>query len=190
MIGYAICASFCTHSASLSLLEKIVESGEDVVPIISERCVATDTRFGKAKDLLARTEEICSRRAVLTVEEAEHFGSIAPLEYLIISPCTGNSLAKLANGISDGVVTMAAKAHLRCDRPLLISLASNDAMSQNLKNISTLLERKSVYFVPMLQDDPVKKPHSLVASSSMLLESYEAMKNGKQLRPLFLAANK
>ncbi len=186
MVGYAFCASFCTHSASVKILERLVSMGEDVVPIISERSAVTDTRFGKAQDFLTRVEDICSRRAVLTVEEAEHFGAVAPLDALVISPCTGNTLAKIACGISDSVVSLAAKAHLRCDRPLLISLASNDAMSQNLKNIAAMLTRKSVYFVPLVQDDPQKKPHSLVADTSLFFESYDAMRNSRQLRPLFL----
>jgi dipicolinate synthase subunit B len=109
-----------------------------------------------------------------------------PLEYLIIAPCTGNTLAKIANGITDTAVTMAAKAHLRCDRPLLIALASNDAMSQNLGNVSRLLTRKSVFFTPMLQDDPSGKPHSLVADFSKIKDAFEKMKSGVQIRPLFI----
>ncbi|MBQ7332746.1 MAG: dipicolinate synthase subunit B [Clostridia bacterium] len=186
MIGYAFCGSFCTLESSLRTLEKIKLCGEEIIPIMSERCAATDTRFGKAEYFISRAEAICGNKTVRTVEEAERFGSIAPLDYLIISPCTGNTLAKLAAGITDGVVTMAAKAHLRCDRPLLIALSTNDAMSQNLKNIGTLLSRKSVYFAPMLQDDPQKKPHSLVAREELIKEAYLAMKNNRQLRPIFL----
>lgn len=187
MIAYALCASFCTLSSSLGALEALCRAGEDVVPVISEKILAYDTRFGKGADFLKRAEEICSKRAVTSIAEAEKFGSITPLEYMIISPCTGNTLAKLANGITDSAVTMAAKAHLRCDRPLLISLASNDALSQNLKNVAALLSRKSVYFVPMLQDDPDGKPHSLVADPKIVPDAFSAMKKGKQLRPVFLA---
>ena len=186
MIGYAVCASFCTLESSCRALLEIKESGEEIVPIISERCAETDTRFGKASDFIARIEKICGRKCVTTIVEAEKFGSIAPLDYLVISPCTGNTLAKLASGITDGVVTMAAKAHLRCDRPLLLALSTNDAMSQNLKNIGALLSRKSVYFVPMRQDDPMGKPHSLVTESSKIKEAFWAMKKGEQIRPLFL----
>ena len=118
--------------------------------------------------------------------EAEPLGPSMPLEALIIAPCTGNTLAKMAHGITDTAVTMAAKAHLRCDRPLLIALATNDAMSQNLGNIGALLNRKSVYFVPMKQDSPKKKPHSLVADFSRLEESFYEMKHDAQIRPLFL----
>ena len=187
MIGYAMCASFCTLKSSVKILEEIRGTGEEIVPILSEKCAATDTRFGKASDLVQRVENICGRKIVSDIVEAEKFGSLIPLDYLIISPCTGNTLAKLASVITDGVVTMAAKAHLRCDRPLLIALATNDAMSQNLKNIATLLSRKSVYFTPMRQDDPQGKPHSLVADAEKIKEAVSAMKKSEQLRPLFLS---
>ena len=166
MRGFAMCGSFCNFKSAFEQLEMLVTNGEDVVPIMSYNVCSTDTRFGKASDFIARIEKICGRKCVTTIVEAEKFGSIAPLDYLVISPCTGNTLAKLASGITDGVVTMAAKAHLRCDRPLLLALSTNDAMSQNLKNIGALLSRKSVYFVPMRQDDPMGKPHSLVTESS------------------------
>jgi dipicolinate synthase subunit B len=119
--------------------------------------------------------------------DAEPLGPATPLDALIISPCTGNTLAKIAAGITDSTVTMAAKAHLRCDRPLLISLASNDSLSANLKNIARLLTRKQVYFVPMKQDDPIKKPYSLVADFDLLPDCLDAALASKQLRPLFLS---
>lgn len=186
MIGYAMCASFCTLSSSVKTLEKLKASGEEIIPIMSEACAKTDTRFGKACDFIERVEAICGNKLVTSIVEAEKFGAIAPLDYLVISPCTGNTLAKLASGITDGAVTMAAKAHLRCDRPLLIALSTNDAMSQNLKNIGTLLLRKSVYFAPMRQDDPRGKPYSLVSSEGEILRAFSAMKNGEQIRPLFI----
>ena len=132
----------------------------------------------------ART--ICAKRAITTVVEAETLGPATPLEALIICPCTGNTLAKLACGISDGTVTLAAKAHMRQSRPTLIALASNDAMSANLGNLSALLMRKNVFFVPMRQDAPREKPHSLVADFSLVSPALRAMREGKQLRPLFL----
>ncbi len=185
MIGYAFCGSFCTHAASLAELDRLVRAGADVVPFVSERVYSTDTRFGKAVDLIKKIESICKRPPIHTVEGAEPYGPTR-LEYLVISPCTGNTLAKIANGITDGAVTMAAKAHLRCDGRLLIALASNDAMSQNLKNVAALLQRKGVYFVPMAQDEPIKKPHSLVADFKRIPECIEAMQRGEQKRPLFL----
>ena len=187
MIGYAFCGSFCTLSASLATLERLIESGYEIQPIVSERTYSTDTRFWLASELVSRVEELCARPVIHTIADAEPLGPRTPLDALIIAPCTGNTLAKLAQGITDSAVTMAAKAHLRQDRPLLIALASNDAMSQNLGNLSTLLSRKSVYFVPMLQDDPRSKPHSLVADFSLLPQTFDAMQKGEQLRPLFLS---
>ena len=186
MIGYAICGSFCTFSASLSALKKLVEQGEDVQPIMSERAYSTDTRFWLCDEFKKEVEKLTGRKIIHTIADAEPLGPKTPLDALIIAPCTGNTLAKMANGITDSAVTMAAKAHLRCDRPLLIALATNDGMSQNLCNIARLLTRRSVYFAPMLQDDPQGKPYSLVADMKRLPEALSAMREGKQLRPLFL----
>lgn len=185
MIGYAMCGSFCTLSDSIAQLSALVAAGYEVQPILSERVYNTDTRFFTAAELCSRIINVCGRRIIHTVEGAEPFGQNR-LDELIIAPCTGNTLAKLANGITDSAVTMAAKAHLRCDGRLLIALASNDAMSQNLRNISAMLQRKSVYFVPLRQDNPTGKPHSLVADFSRLSESLDAMREGRQIRPLFI----
>ena len=184
MIGYALTASHCTLRRSLDVLKRLVESGEEVVPFLSERAASTDTRFIRASELVERVEKLTGRRAVRCVVDAEPYGP-HPLEALIIAPCTGNTLAKIASGITDGCVTMAAKAHLRCDTPLLIALASNDAMSQNLKNIASLLTRRSVYMLPMRQDDPAAKPYSLVAELERIPEALAAMREGRALRPLF-----
>lgn len=186
MIGYAFCGSFCSFSSSLAALERLVLSGEEIQPIFSERAYSTDTRFWLATEFVSRVQSLCQREIIHTVVDAEPLGPKRPLDALIISPCTGNTLAKLSQGITDSAVTMAAKAHLRQDRPLLIALASNDAMSQNLSNVGALLSRKSVFFVPMRQDDPEKKPHSLVADFSRIPEALTAMREGKQLRPLFM----
>jgi dipicolinate synthase subunit B len=186
MIGYAITGSFCTIGASLEVLKRFTSDGRDVLPIMSENAYSTDTRFGGAIDVRTRFEEIAGRGIIHTIRDAEPLGPKIPLEALVIAPCTGNTLAKIASGITDTAVTMAAKAHLRCDRPLVIALASNDAMSQNLQNVARLLTRRSVYFVPMRQDDPVGKPHSLVADMSLLPEALAAALQGKQLRPLFI----
>ena len=186
MIGFAMCGSYCTHNASLSELSKLLERGYDVQPIISENVSVTDTRFGEAKGLVSTLEKLCAREVISTIVGAEPLGPKTPLEALIICPCTGNTLAKMASGITDTAVTMAAKAHLRGDKPLVIALASNDAMSANMKNIGTMLNRKHVYFVPMKQDDPEKKPHSLVADFTLLGPTLEAALVGKQYRKLFI----
>lgn len=186
MIGYAICGSFCSFSASLAMLETLVRSGEDVQPIMSERAYSTDTRFWLATEFRERVETLCARPIIHRVEDAEPLGPKRPLEAMIICPCTGNTLAKISCGITDSTVTMAAKAHLRSDRPLLIALASNDGLSQNLKNLGSIASRRAVYLVPMRQDDPIGKPHSLVADFARVPEALGAMRQNKQLRPLFL----
>ncbi|MBQ8141448.1 MAG: dipicolinate synthase subunit B [Clostridia bacterium] len=186
MIGYAFCGSFCTHKSSLAQMEALVKDGYDILPIVSEKVYDTDTRFGTAKELLMRIEDMCGREAVHTIVDAEPLGPKISLDALIICPCTGNTLAKLAAGITDTAVCMAAKAHLRGNRPLVIALASNDALSANLKNIATMLSRKFVYFVPMSQDDPQKKPHSLVADFSLLRPTLDCAFEGKQYQKIFI----
>ncbi len=186
MLGYAFCGSFCTHAQALRELKKLIEEGYDIQPIMSDTVWMTDTRFGSANLLRDEVEELCKRSCIHTILDAEPLGPKTPLEALMIAPCTGNTLSKLANGITDTSVCMAAKAHLRRDRPLILALASNDALSANLKNIATMLSRKCVYFVPMHQDDPEKKPHSLVADFTLLLPTLHAAFEGRQFRKLFL----
>ncbi len=181
MIGYAFCGSFCTFSRSYAALTEIVGRGYAVQPIMSSNAYSTDTRFGAAKDWVDKIEALCGRSIIHTIVDAEPLGPTKPLEALIISPCTGNTLAKLACGITDTAVCMAAKAHLRCDRPLLIALASNDAMSQNLRNIAALRLRRGIHFVPMEQDDPTGKPHSLVARFDRLPDALEELLQGNIL---------
>ena len=186
MIGYAFCGSFCTLKKSMEQLAALAEAGWDVQPIMSEHVYTMDTRFGKAADFAAEAERITGKEVIHTIADAEPLGPKISLDALVIAPCTGNTLAKLANGITDTPVCMAAKAHLRSDRPLIVALASNDAMSANLGNLATLLSRKNVYFVPMKQDEPIKKPHSLVADFSLLPQTLESALSGKQIRKLFL----
>ncbi|MBQ4574981.1 MAG: dipicolinate synthase subunit B [Clostridia bacterium] len=187
MIGYALCGSFCTHARSIAMLERLVKEYE-IQPILSERCIHTDTRFGSAAALLSQVESLCRRPCISTVEAAEPLGPKMPLDALIIAPCTGNTMAKIAAGITDGAVTMAAKAHLRGGRPLLLAAATNDALSANLSNIGQLLLRKHVYFVPMAQDDPTGKPTSMIADFSLIPDALKLAMEEKQLQPLFLPA--
>ena len=186
MIGYGICGSFCTHKKSLRELENLVALGYDVLPIMSDNVYGTDTRFGTADDLKKRVEELTGHRIIHTIVDAEPLGPKISLDALILAPCTGNTLAKMARGITDTAVTMAAKAHLRSDRPIVLALCSNDALSANLQNISILLERKNVFFVPMKQDDPQGKPHSLVCEFNLLETTFKGALTGKQLQPLFI----
>ena len=186
MIGYALCGSFCSFSASFSALEQLKKRYDDILPIMSFNAYNTDTRFGKSSEWVEKIENLCGRRVINTIADAEPLGPKISLDALVISPCTGNTLAKLANGITDTPVCMAAKAHLRSDRPLVVALASNDAMSANLGNLGTLLSRKNIFFVPMAQDDPLNKPHSLVSDFSRIPETLENALSGKQTRKLFI----
>lgn len=185
MIGYAMCGSFCTVEDSIKQLEELIARGYDIVPIMSGNLYNTDTRFGSCLEFRRRVSELCGREIIHTIVDAEPLGPAIKLDAMIICPCTGNTLAKIAQGISDSSVSLAAKAHLRGNRPLLIALASNDALSANLKNIATLLSRKGVYFVPLTQDDPVKKPNSLVADYNLLYPALEAALQGRQYQPVF-----
>ena len=187
-IGYCFTGSFCTFARSFRVLERLVTDGHSIVPIMSENAFYTDTRFQKAEEFSARVEDLCGKRIIYTIVDAEPLGPRAPLDLLIVSPCTGNTLAKVASGITDTAATMAIKAHLRSDRPTIIALATNDAMSQNLKNIGALMNRKSVYFVPMLEDSPKGKPHSLVAEFELMPRVVEAAMKGEQIRPIFLSS--
>ncbi len=186
MIGFAMCGSYCTHRHSLEQLRLLVKDGYEALPIVSENVYSTDTRFGKARELCQTLSEICNNDVIHTVVDAEPLGPKIELEALVICPCTGNTLAKMAQGITDTAVAMAAKAHLRSDRPLIIALASNDALSANLKNIATMLNRKCVYFVPMFEDDPQKKPHSLIADFSLLRATLDAALEGRQIQKIFV----
>ena len=185
-IGYVITASHCTFARSLAVLGRLVEDGYDVVPVMSENAYYTNTRFFSAEEFSGRVEALCGRRVIHTVTDAEPLGPSDPLDLLIVAPCTGNTLAKAMQGITDTAATMAIKAHLRADRPALFAVASNDALSANLANIASALSRRSVYLVPMRQDDPAKKPHSLVAELERIPECIEALARGEQVRPLFV----
>ena len=185
-IGYCFTGSFCTFSRSFRALEELVLSGYEVVPIMSENAYYTDTRFHKAEEFSARVEALCHKRIIHTPVDAEPLGPRTPLDALIVAPCTGNTLAKVTRGITDTAATMAIKAHLRADRPLVVALATNDAMSQNLSSIAAALSRKAVYFVPMRQDSPTDKPHSLVAEMELIPRCLEAALKGEQIRPLFV----
>ena len=187
MIGYAFCGSFCTHGRSLEVMRSLKEKGYDILPIMSETVYNTDTRFGKGCELIRMAENISGNQVIHSIVEAEKLGPKIKLDAMVVAPCTGNTLAKIARGITDTAVTMATKAHLRSDRPTVIALCSNDALSANLQNISILLERKNVYFTPLIQDDPENKPHSLVSEFSLIEKTLEYAIEGKQLRPLFIS---
>ena len=181
MIGYAMCGSFCTVKKSLKQLELLIKSGYDAVPVMSDILYNTDTRFGRAEDIRKAVTELCGREIIHTITDAEPLGPSAMLDAIIVSPCTGNTLAKLANGITDTAVCMAVKSLLRNDRPVVIALATNDALSASLPNIAKMMNRKNIYFVPLVQDDPSGKPHSLVCDFDRVYETLQNALQGKQI---------
>ena len=185
MIGYCFCGSFCTVSRSVGIMRNLAAEGNALLPIMNDSVYSTDTRFGKAVDTIRTVEDICKVPVIHTIVDAEPLGPQIALDMLVVAPCTGNTLAKLAAGITDSPVTMAVKAQLRCNRPVVIALATNDALSANLRNIGLLMSRKNIYFVPMKQDDPEKKPHSLVCDFDMLKPTMMDAFAGRQTMPIF-----
>lgn len=182
-IGFGITGSFCTHAK----IKKVISDMKDnynIYPIFSPNVCSLDSRFGKASDFIADIENIAGRKGIYTIPEAEPIGPKKFLDVLVIAPCTGNTLAKLANGITDSAVLMAAKAHLRNERPLVISVSTNDAMGINFRNLGMLFNMKNIYFVPFGQDDCVKKHNSLVAHVSLIPDTIEEALKGRQIQPV------
>ena len=188
-VGFAFCGSFCTYDKAMAALEAVRRRWPDVTPIISERSAATDTRFGNAHDFMREMQRICDRRPIDSIRAAEPIGPQKLLDVLVICPCTGNTLAKLAAGVTDSSVTMAAKAHLRNGRPLVIAVATNDGLAASAKNIGALMDKKNIYFVPFRQDDPAGKPTSLVADFGRIPETVEAAMAGRQIQPVLLGSS-
>lgn len=184
-IGFALCGSFCTYEKVFPVMEALAKE-HTVIPIFSHAASITDTRFGKAADHLALAESICGRSPILTIAEAEPIGPKKLLDALVIAPCTGNTLAKLAHGIADGPVTMSAKSHLRNGRPVLIAVSTNDALAGAAENIGKLLGKKHYYFVPFGQDDPHNKPTSMVADFTQIPPALDAALHSRQLQPVLL----
>lgn len=186
-VGFALCGSFCTFKKVIPQIEALVSAGFHVVPIMSGVSYSTDTRFGKAEDFIKQIEDITGGKIIHTIIGAEPIGPKKLLDALIIAPCTGNTLGKMANGITDTAVTLAAKAHLRNGRPIIIAVSTNDALGAAAKNIGLLMNSKNVYFVPMRQDDPEDKPNSIVADFTKIPETLNSvLKEGKQNEPLFI----
>lgn len=184
-IGFAICGSFCTFEKAVPQLEHLAESHE-VYPILSRFSYETDTRFGKAQDWIDRIEAAAGRPVIATIDGAEPIGPKNYLDVLVVAPCTGNTLGKLAGGITDTPVTMAVKAHLRNDKPVVLGVSTNDALGASARNIGTLLNTKNIYFIPMRQDDPAKKPRSVVADFALLEDALLHAMSGIQLEPILL----
>ena len=185
-VGFAVCGSFCTHKAALEALRQLTEIYETVIPIVSEITAFTDTRFGTSDCLLDTLEELTGNEVLCDIPSVEPIGPRKLLDVLVIAPATGNTIAKLAAGITDTTVTMAAKAHLRNGGPVVLAIASNDGLSAGARNIGELLVRKNYYFVPFGQDDAIQKPCSLVANFEKLADTVDAALRGEQLQPMLL----
>lgn len=184
-LGFAMCGSFCTFHRVIPEIERLKNAGWDIQPIMSQTAYATDTRFGKAADFAEKIESITGKPVWHTVYSAEPIGPKKLLDLLVIAPATGNTLAKLANGITDSAVTLACKAHLRNERPVLLAVSTNDALGAAAKNIGVLMNAKHMFFVPMRQDAPEDKPNSVVADFTKIPEAAEAAMEGKQLQPIY-----
>ncbi|WP_143322020.1 dipicolinate synthase subunit B [Clostridium sp. HBUAS56010] len=183
-VGLAVTGSFCTFDKIEEVVKVLVNQGANIYPIFSSNVQFTDSRFGDTGEYMDRITVMTGNKPILRVEDAEPIGPKAYLDILLIAPCTGNTLAKLANGITDSPVLMAAKAHLRNLKPLVISISTNDAMGINFKNIGELFNVKNIYFVPFGQDDPVKKPTSLIAHTDLIPDTLELALEGKQIQPV------
>ena len=187
-VGFALCGSFCTFKAVTNELQKLAAFDDiNIIPIMSGNAFCLDTRFGEAAMWQSEIKSICKNDIIHTIEQAEPIGPKKLLDALIIAPCTGNTLAKLASGITDTPVTLAAKAHLRNNRPVIIAVSTNDALSGAAKNIGKLLNRKNYYFVPFGQDNANGKPCSMVADFSQIKAALDFALEGKQLQPMIIA---
>ena len=183
-VGFAITGSFCTYEKIKGVVRRLVEEDNRVVPIFSNMAQTVNCRFGNAKDFIIEIQEITGERGIFSIQEAEPIGPKGFLDVLVIAPCTGNTMAKLCAGITDSPVLMAAKAHMRNDRPVVISLSTNDALGASLKNIGMLMNTKNIYFVPFGQDEYRKKPKSMIAHTDLIEDTIEAALEGKQLQPV------
>lgn len=185
-VGFAITGSFCTIPQVIPVIQELMNEGCDIYPILSEMVATTDTRFGKASDLIKTLEEMTNKKVITDIKEAEPIGPKALLDVVAVMPCTGNTLAKLANAVTDTSVTMAVKAHLRNNRPVLLAVSTNDGLGANFKNIGSLMNTKNIYFVPFRQDAPHSKKNSLIADFHLLKPTIEDALAGKQYQPVMM----
>ncbi len=184
-VGFALTGSFCTFEIVILQIQRLVEAGYEVVPIMSEQAYQTDTKFGLARNYILRIEAITDKKIIHTVVGAEPIGPEKMTDIMVIAPCTGNTLAKLGAGITDTAATMAVKSHLRNGLPVIIGVSTNDALGGAAKNIGQLMNYKNIYFIPMSQDNPEKKPRSVVADFNRLLPAMEMALKGQQLQPVY-----
>ena len=185
-IGFALTGSFCTFAKTIEQIKKLVEKGAEVIPIMSYNSYNLDTKFGDAKQHIENIEKITNKKIINTIQGAEPIGPQHLTDIMIIAPCSGNTLAKLANGITDTPVLMAAKSHLRNGNPLVIAISTNDGLSGSAENIGKLLNRNNYYFVPFRQDNPITKPRSIVFDSEYIIKTIEYALDGEQISPILL----
>ncbi len=183
-VGFAVTGSFCTLKKTVAHIRDLTENGANVIPIMSEITYNTDTRFGKAEDFISEIKSITGNEIITSIKGAEPIGPKNILDALIIAPCTGNTLSKIALGMTDSCVAMAAKANLRNENPLVIAVSTNDGLGASAQNIAHLMNAKNVYFVPFGQDDAVKKPNSLVADMSKIADTLDFALSGRQIQPI------
>ncbi len=186
-LGFALCGSFCTLDQALDQMKILVELGYEIHPIMSQITYTQDTRFGTAEHFVSSVERICGRKILRTIADCEPIGPKNLFDTMLIAPCTGNTLGKLAGGITDSSVTMAAKAQLRNEKPVVLAIATNDSMTGSAPNIATLLNRKNIYFVPFGQDDYLNKPASCIADFELIPAAVEAAERGEQLQPILFS---
>ena len=186
-IGLVITGSFCTFKKIIAVIQSLKDRGMNVVPVFSENVQSIDNRFNNATDFIKEIEELTGQKGIYSIPEAEPIGPKALFDVVVIAPCTGNTMAKLANGITDSTALMAAKAHLRNNRPLVIAISTNDALGMNLKNIGQLLNVKNIYFVPFGQDNYNKKPNSMIAHLDRTVDTVILALEGKQLQPVVVS---
>jgi dipicolinate synthase subunit B len=187
-IGFAITGSFCTFGKIMPEIQRIVDEGSEVFPIMSEASYNTDTRFGSAAGFIDQIEAMTGKKIIATIKDAEPIGPKSLLDVIVIAPCTGNTIAKLANAITDTPVTMSVKAHLRNSKPVVIAISTNDGLGTNAKNIGALLNLKNIFFVPLRQDNPKDKPNSLVADMDLIIPTIIEALNNKQIQPIMLGS--
>lgn len=185
-LGIGICGSFCTFKDVIKEIKNLVELGINVYPVFSFNAQSIDTRFGKAEDIIKTIKDITGNNIITTIEDAEPIGPTNFLDAFLVAPCTGNTMAKLNKGITDTPVLMACKSNLRNNKPVILALATNDALGANLENIGGLINKKNIYFVPFGQDDYIKKPKSMIANFSSIPEAIEKSLNGEQLQPIIV----
>lgn len=185
-IGFALCGSYCTYDKVIPAIQTLIDEGAEILPIMSNNASSTDTRFGKAEEHKEKIEKMTGKKIITSIVEAEPLGPNNLIDILVIAPCTGNTLAKLANAITDTPVLMAAKALLRNEKPVVLAVATNDGLGLNMKNIGILMNSKNIFFVPMGQDNSEKKPNSIMSDMNLILNTVEQALQKKQVQPVII----